>query len=250
MSEEQTEQEQTEEQGTQEAEQTQQPSALEERLAKLEGSVTEQKGYITKLEQENSTYRQIITDRGQAGNGQPQNQQATVSEIDREIEALERQVEAGEITPEELSVKSLRLIRKAKDAGRSEAVREVTNMYTQEQEITRRFNSIFEDPDLKGMESDMSDIAYGYMQAGIAQGMQMSQAAEYAKTQTKNKLNTFKSRFGGAAPTSKKEIPAGNATGLKGEGEAVKKVQTKEAPVTAEQSQKSFIEMRRSKFSG
>jgi len=227
-------------------ESTPQPSALEERLAKLEGAVTDQKGYITKLEQENSTYRQIITDRGQADSAQATRQPVTVSELDKEIETLERQAAAGEITAEDLSVRSLQLIRKAKSEGRQEAVREVTNLYSQEQEISRSFASIFEDPDLKGLDKDMNDIAYGYMQAGISQGMNVKRASEYAKDQTKQKLVALRARFGGQkSPEPQKETPAAS---LKGEGEQNKQPPKKEEPVTAESSQASFIEQRRARM--
>lgn len=230
---------------------TPKPSALDdERLTKLESDLAATKGYVTKLEQENSTYRQIITDRGQAASVQTTSPAVTVSEVDKEIEELERKVQSGEITQEELAVKSLRLIRKAKESGKQEAVREVTGLYAQEQELTRSFHSIFEDADLKGLEKDMSDIAYGYMQAGIARGMRADQAANYAKEQTKIKLNTFKSRF-----SQQQQVPPVNlpkvetpVSGLKGEGEGQKQPPKKEEPVTAEQSQKSFIEMRRAKL--
>lgn len=238
--EEQTNQEQPEVEESQ-VENIPQSSALEERLAKLEGALTEQKGYVTKLEQENSTYRQIITDRGQSA---PEVRKETVSEIDKEIDALEKQYEAGDLTAEELSVKSLKLIRKAKDQGKIEAVREVTNMYSQEQEISKKFNAIFEDEELKGMEKDLSDIAYGYFQAALSQGHNIAQASEYAKMNTKDKMKKFRERFGGKVEPKEQVKVSGS---LKGEGESVKQTK-KEEPVTHESSQEGFIALRRKKL--
>lgn len=257
MSEQQTKQEQPVVTETQVIETTSETAALAERLAKLEREQAEQKSYATKLEQENATYRQIITDRGHQAPVQQAQPKATVSEIDREIDELERKASAGEITSDELAVRSLKLIRKAKDAGKAEAVSEVTNLYTQEQNINREFGSIFEDSDLKGLDKDLGDIAYGYMQAGVAQGMSLKQASEYAKLQTKNKLNAFRNRFGQSTPsapatpaaTPPKETP-NVSSGLKGEGETNKQPPKKEEDVTPEASQKNWIEFRRSKMRG
>lgn len=232
-------------------------SALAERLAKLEREQAENKSYVTKLEQENSTYRQIISDRGHQAPVPQAQPKATVSEIDREIDELERKASAGEITAEELSVRSLRLIRKAKEAGKAEAVSEVTNLYTQEQNINREFGAIFEDSDLKGLDKDLGDIAYGYMQAGIANGMNLKQASEYAKLQTKNKLTAFRNKFGQSTPsapatptvTQPKETPS-VSSGLKGEGETNTQPPKKEEDVTPEASQKNWIDYRRSRMRG
>jgi len=222
---------------------TQTDPALEERLRKLEAEKNEQRAYLTKLEQENATYRQIITDRGQPA----EPKKPTVSAIDAEIAELEQKVRSGEIDQEELMAKQLALIRKAKDASKSEAVSEVQSLYQREQEIQREYSTIFQDQELKAFESEVQDFASGYFQYGLTTGMTPKQAAAYAKDQTKVKVEAFKKRFGITKPVETPK-PAEQPSGFKGETESVRQPQQKEKPITAEDSQKSFIQLRREKL--
>jgi hypothetical protein len=231
-------------------------TALEERLKKLEEVTKEQKSYLTKLEQENATYRQIITDRGQQAPVRQEQPAPQVSGIDAKIAELERKLHNGEITAEQLAIENLRLVREAKEAGKQEAIKEVTGLYTREQQIQRSFNNIFEDADLKGMEKEFGDIAAGYLNAGVGYGYNLQQAEQYARDQVKAKIAALRSRFGSAAPTPPPVTPAPvqapvapmTSSGLKGEGEGVKQPEKQDKPVTAEESQKSFIDIRRERM--
>lgn len=237
--------EQTAEVETSEEEQVSADTALAERLAKLEEEGKQTKSYLTKLEQENATYRQIITERGEKQTVPIANTQ--VSDFDKDIESLEQQFEDGDITSEELSRKTLKLVKKSRlelekmyyaDKERDEKLAQ------QKQEIQREYSSIFEDSDLKGLDKEMGNDAWSFFSQAMNEKKTPKQAAKYAQEQTKAKIEALRVRFGGGKAEPVKTVVE-KGSGFSGEGEGSKKVIKKETPITAEESQKSFIEMRR-----
>lgn len=222
---------------------------LEERLAKLEKLTKDQESYLTKLQQDNATYKQIITERGQRQDDTPV-KVVNDSQLKTDVARLKEQFRNGEITSEELSLKSLELIELAERTSRERAIEDVKGLYQEEQKIQKAFGRIFEDDALKGLQEEMNDIAYGYYYAGIQKGMGVDQASEYARENTKKKIDLLKKKFSSASDKDKAKIieEAEKGSAFKSEIETTKKEKKKEEPVTAQQSQRSFVEMRRAKM--
>jgi len=221
------------------------PNAIEtltKKLDEIESRMKEKDSEIVRTQQENATLNKILADRNQT----PKVKAPVVHEIDSEIDRLEALHKAGEIDSEELASKSLSLIKRSRELGVSDAVSQVEQRYAQMKEVETAYTGIFKDPELKDFETDMSDLASGYLQGGIAQGMTPQQATEFAKSQLKIKVDAFKSRFTPKEKEVKKEEEESQEaqSGFKGEGEGSQKTKTKEKPITPEESLDKFVSLR------
>jgi len=221
------------------------PNAIEtltKKLDEIESRMKEKDSEIVRTQQENATLNKILADRNQ----KPKVKAPVVHEIDKEIDRLEKLHKAGEIDSEELASKSLSLIKRSRELGVSDAVSQVEQRYAQMKEVETAYTGIFKDPELKDFETDMSDLASGYLQGGIAQGMTPQQATEFAKSQLKIKVDAFKSRFTPKEKEVKKEEEESQEaqSGFKGEGEGSQKTKTKEKPITPEESLDKFVSLR------
>ncbi len=223
---------------------------LAKKLEEIEGRLKEKDSVIVRTQQENATLQKILTDRNQI-NQVPKVSGA--SEVNKEIDNLEQLLKSGDIDAEEFSSRSVKLIRKAQELGSKEVISQMQAMYRQEEEVKVAYNNIFKDPDIKDFEADLSDLAQGYLQGGVSQGMTPADAAEFAKTQIKLKVDAFKSRFSSKEEESQKKKKekedSGEGTkeetsGLKGEGEGSSKKETKEKPITPEESLDNFVALR------
>jgi len=221
------------------------PNAIEtltKKLDEIESRMKEKDSEIVRTQQENATLNKILADRNQT----PKVKAPVVHEIDKEIDRLEKLHKAGEIDSEELASKSLSLIKRSRELGVSDAVSQVEQRYAQMKEVETAYTGIFKDPELKDFETDMSDLASGYLQGGIAQGMTPQQATEFAKSQLKIKVDAFKSRFTPKEKEVKKEEEESQEaqSGFKGEGEGSQKTKTIEKPITPEESLDKFVSLR------